>query len=116
VNSHSMELNPGDLLQFANNAGPVPGWTGSTASPPSEHGQREARWGLKISRHFDWTWKSGDVPGHMVYIGRRCLDGKTLHEVLWQGDVYRLKPYDIRHLRRVRGEDIQADDRAIPST
>jgi hypothetical protein len=48
----------------------------------------------------------------MVYIGRRKLDEVLAHEVLWQGTVHRLKPYDIRYLRRVRGEDIQVDDRA----
>jgi hypothetical protein len=112
MNPESQKLKPGDLLQFVDNAGPVPGWIGSTRRDAEPHEQSEARWGLKISQHFDWTWKSGGVPGHMVYIGQRYLDGKTLHEVLWQGNVHRLKPYDIRYLRRVRGEDIQADDRA----
>ena len=90
-------------MYFIDNAGPVcgPGWP------------KPGKNLLKISRGFSTAWKTGLVPRHMMYMGRRDIDGKAAHEVLWRGKIYRLRPYDIGYLKLSdRGEDIQADDRA----
>lgn len=101
------DLEPGDLLQFTPNAGPV--------SDLISEGPRTDAWGdtIKIEAHFNWVWEHELTPRHMIYIGRKRTNGVLSYEVLWNNKPRLIKGKYLRHLERVVGsENIQADERA----
>lgn len=99
------DLNPGDLLQFVNTAGPVPNLISEAKSGWNVN--------IRIEAHFSWVWEEGIVPRHMIYIGRKRDNGMLSYEVLWNSKPRLIKGKYVRHLERVVGsESIQADERA----
>ena len=98
------DLEPGDLIQFSVNSGPVP------EIANGGHG-----WGdsMKVESNFNWVWQEGMVPRHMVYVGKRRKNGVLSYEVLWNNQPRLVKGSHIRHLERVAGSEIiQGDGRA----
>ena len=93
------DLYPGALLQFISTAGPIP--VDDTCPE------------LQTALHFNWTWKAGHVPRHMIYVGAQRKDGKLIYEILWNDSMRTISGYCFKHLERVTGsEDIRGDDRA----
>ena len=93
------DLTPGDLLQFTDDSGPVPGAISDTLKSGYHHEWNDT---LKIGSNFNWIWQEGFAPRHMIYVGvQKDTSGSVSYEVLWNHYPRSIEGKHIKHLELV---------------